>query len=103
MKNWDVSHVEFAHVINTLGNVVSCHDLVRIFNKVRSQIDHCAVVILTNLKVLTRHGYVDTPQISSEFGPVQQFLIRGWRVHFNIKIGGEVFLRLGRSFNIIFV
>ena len=101
MEHWDVPHVEFAHVLNALGQVVGGHDTHWRFNQIRSDVDHCALVELTDLEMLACDGQVNTPKIACELGPVQELFVGCWWIHLNVEVGREVLSGFGRALNII--
>lgn len=66
MDDRDVSHVELSHIVNDLRNKISGLDNHRSLNEIRSQIDHCLLVVNADLLVLVRHWNVFAPEVSTE-------------------------------------
>jgi len=94
VHNWDVSHVEFSHIVNALADVIGRHHHHRVLYQVRSQVDHGILVVLTDLLVFISDWEVLAPEIPGEVSPVQNLLIGRWWIKLNVKVAGEVFRNL---------
>ena len=94
MEHRNVSHVELPHVVNALADVVGGHHHHWVLDQVGSQVDHGVLVVLTDLGVFVCDRQILAPEVTSEIGPVQDFLIWGWRIKLDVIVAGEILLNL---------
>ena len=96
-----VPHVELAHVVQAFGDVVCGLYHHWVLYEVRTEVDHCALVVVADLLVLLCHRLVVAPEVARELRPGEEFLVWSRRILSDIKVVGEVLVdvRLLRAVN----